>query len=777
MEQNEKDTVCKLIKTASSAKVSNLKCFKKKLDNEFPTNIIQNYFITHIPNEAIESLLNENKLVIIYGHPGIGKTTHVKQYCTYISKKDKIVRWIDAWSENEIRKSIKKIVEQIIKDTVNSDDFDTICTHLARAIKNDLNEQSIIFVFDNLENFEILKNFIAKFVGMNNIQLLVTTKDSSFKEKLSKYKFKDIRIDFFGYKQARQFFENSLDKKYSNVEKNILVKKVLKSEEDAFLPHTLNSIVNFINNTDFEIEEFLRKPICEIKHTYFSFYEKIENKNSMKILYYMSLMDPNRIPSFLIIDLFKNDIDIESLQEAIDVLIRMGFIESFKSDKLKYFSIHRLIQATSKTFRKSKNIDYEIENKLLISFNNFFTTEINFFFFTIKEKARQLVSHIYKFICVNEGLGINICRDRRERFKLLLNFAIYLLQEEESSQNIEFKGVDYKKILDDCYTEFGNVYDDFKLQICHALGSHYLKKKFNQQEALRYFKEGLSISKTLYSNHNNYLIVIGLYEVASIYFEMDFYHASLKTATEAYEMCVLTNDYNHQSLTILSLIVRIKFMLNELKNADQLLDELIKIHVHEEQKHRYEDPLKRAKHKLDIIAENSSYLGKNDIALKYALEALEIYEQNLSSDDFRFIGVLISVAKIYKQCNNDYNSKKYLDESLTLLKKCELSENSSELVFLYNHIGILLHSFRRYDEAIIYFNKYYFYMKENRCENTAIVLSYLGDCYVERNKLEDAIECYKESIDIEENIHPFGNFESPRSFLTTLEDQLKKRKN
>ena len=673
-----------------------------------------------------------------------------------------------------MRKNIKKIIDEIIKDTENSDDFDTICFHLARVIKSDLSDQNMIFVFDNLQNFEFLKIFIAKFEGINNIQILVTTKDNNFKVKLSNLEFKDFRIKYFNCNQARQFLEKSLNKKYS-MEKHIVVQKVLKSE-NAFSPHTLNSIVNFINNTDFDIQEFLEKPICEISHIYFRYFEKIEmqNENSMKILYYMSLMDPDRIPSFLINDLFKNDLDIELLQEAIDVLIQMGFIESIKSDKLKYFRIHGLIQATSKVFRKKNNMNFEIENKLLSSLNKLFTAEIDICFFTIKEKSCQLVSHVHKLISFTESLGIKIFNDRREYFKLKLNFGIYFLQEEECSQNRELKGIDYKKILDECYREFGNVDDFLKLQICHALGFHYWKIEFKQQEALRYFKEGLSISKTLYSN-NNYLIVIALYEVAFIYFEMDFYDPALRTAREAYEMCEqLTNDNKLQKFTILSLIIRILFKLNDFSNANQRLGELIKIH----ESHRYEDPLKCAKHKLDDIAENLSYLGHNQKALDYALEALKIYKENLSSHDSRFIGISLSVAKMYRKCNDDNNSKVYLDESLELLMKCKLPENSSELVFLYNHIGILLHSFHRYDEAIIHLKNYYLYMKENRCKNTTTALSYLSDCYVEKNEFEDAIKYYRELIDIDKNIYPSSNADSPRSILTMLENNLnKKRKN
>ena len=441
---------------------------KIKLENQFPTNLIQNYFISIISNEEIELLLNKKKLVIIHGHQGVGKSTHAQHYCSYISKKGKITRWIDASSEKSVSESMRKITEEITNKS--SDGFDNICSYLIRVCS----DESVHFVFDNLENFEILKIFIAKFEDMNNITILVTTKDNSFKDKLSKHKFIDLKIDFFNFNQAKEFFEKSLNNEKYIQNKDLLVNRLLKSEECfGFLPGSLNSIKNFINNTDFDIQELLDMPIFGINPFYFRYFDKIENKNSMKVLYYMSFMNADRIPSLLIHDLFKNDLDFQSLQEAIDVLIQNGFIESIKSDKFKYFRIHRLTQATTKAFRRMKSKDYEIENKLLNSYNEFFVADIDFVLFTINEEARQLISHLQRLI---EDLDIEIYIDRIKYFELKLNFAIYLF--EEDCDNREDKIVIYKAILEECYRELGRVDGYSKVKVCHALGFYYWKIEF-----------------------------------------------------------------------------------------------------------------------------------------------------------------------------------------------------------------------------------------------------------------------------------------------------------
>ena len=46
----------------------------------------ENYFTSCISNEKIESLLNEKRLLILNGNPGIGKTAHAKSYCSLIAQ-------------------------------------------------------------------------------------------------------------------------------------------------------------------------------------------------------------------------------------------------------------------------------------------------------------------------------------------------------------------------------------------------------------------------------------------------------------------------------------------------------------------------------------------------------------------------------------------------------------------------------------------------------------------------------------------------------------------
>ena len=90
-------------------------------------------------------------MVILNGIPGIGKTTHAKEYCSYITEKDKnnIVRWIDSDSENKVQNGIREIIEeckdkQIEKNVV----LEKLCHDLVSIVKKEFSGKNLLFVFD-----------------------------------------------------------------------------------------------------------------------------------------------------------------------------------------------------------------------------------------------------------------------------------------------------------------------------------------------------------------------------------------------------------------------------------------------------------------------------------------------------------------------------------------------------------------------------------------------------------------------------------------------------
>jgi tetratricopeptide (TPR) repeat protein len=704
-------------------------------------------------------------MVILNGIPGIGKTTHAKEYCSYITKKEEntIVRWIDSDSESKVKDGIKEIIEKIkIKKLDKDDSFDKICHEMAHIIKNDLNGKNLLFVFDNLEDFELIKIFHTKFNNLDNVQMLITTKDNSFNDKLSKYKFAYLKIDFFGSRQAKEYFEKSL-KNYIE-DKESIIERVLNSEKRNFsinlqskldfLPHRLNFIVNYINqHSIFDIEVYLNqifnKTIWDENDIYFQYFKKIEEENplSLKILYFMSLMDPDKIQSYLINDLLKDEVGISTIHKAIDSLVRNGFIETFNTEK--YFRIHRLTQDVIRLYRKEKgeNNNHDIENKLLITLNKLFVCEIDIhgMLFPNEEKCNVL-GHVVSLLNLIDKSSFN---DHYNHMKLKLNFGIFLIHNTNKSFNVG------KSIIDECSSTVNEFYptdDHIKIKIFHCLAFyHYVDPYFDKASEL--FDKVLEISRKFYADGDKKSIAIALYCVALIYHQTDRDSEALEKVGELDKII----DNLNSKFLVLSLKIKIKCKLDQVLEAKPLFDELVKLH----QSQIYENECKRASDMLLILARSASALVYYEKALEYALDALNIYERHFDSYDQDLCEIYLKVAEYCQKCEDYFKTKEFLNKSIFIINMYSLMDDQAFCVRNLKLIGKLYFFLNQYNEAFNYYSKFHSVIKTNPSSynsiSTAIFLLDLGRCNLGLNKLSDGLQNLEESEEMIKKVSLPGN--------------------
>ena len=84
---------------------------------------------------------------------------------------------------------------------------------------------------------------------MNQVQILITTTDNSFRNELSESEFSDLKLDFFDRNQANEYFEKSLKDNIEN--KDSIIYRILESEKNyasdglrlAFSPHRLQNFI------------------------------------------------------------------------------------------------------------------------------------------------------------------------------------------------------------------------------------------------------------------------------------------------------------------------------------------------------------------------------------------------------------------------------------------------------------------------------------------------------------------------------------------------------
>ena len=143
----------------------------EKPDNISLNNIIHNadeYFLLRIENKDVFDLINERfeacnsepKILMVYGHHGIGKTRTIKEYSrSKFAQNCKIVRLLYAESEQNLRDSASGFLNEWGNQTQkNSDD-------ISGAFRNWFHEKTsgqFLLIFEDVEDFSLVRPYLPK---------------------------------------------------------------------------------------------------------------------------------------------------------------------------------------------------------------------------------------------------------------------------------------------------------------------------------------------------------------------------------------------------------------------------------------------------------------------------------------------------------------------------------------------------------------------------------------------------------------------------------------
>ena len=705
--------------------------------------------------------MNEKRLLILNGNPGIGKTTHAKRYCSYIVHKEenKIVRWIDSSEESKINEEIKLMIKEININDDTKFSYDQMSRYFFNLMEINMKDEKILFVFDDLESFDLVEIFIDKLKEFKNMQILITTKlcsDIVSFNHLSKESI--LRLPFFNKDQTLEYLNKSLNE--STEDKESIIDIILKSEMQfgCYLPHRLNFMVNYINeNSVFDVKEYLDeicdKTIWDENDIYFKYFDKIDKENgiSMKILYFMSLMDSDRIHSSLITDLVKEYSDIQTYHKAIVLLVKNGFINEFKVEK--YFQIHRLTQEVIRLYRVKRRLtnNNNIENKLLNTLNKSFNCEINFRGFVISEESSNLFRHVLFLIHNVEG---NIFNNKENHLELSINFLIFMLNKGLKNKDI------LNKALEECYKTTKRFYGDIihhnKIRILYAL-AYFQYCDHCYDKASVNFEKVFEMGREMHNENTQELMALALFYSVEIY---DILNQNEKAVAKAKELLELSRNRkeNYLIFRALSLVLRIKNKVYKNDGAQNLYDELVMRYTI----HKYDNDIEKAYDQLYVLAHVAYVLEYKSEALKHALEALKIYEDRLDCNNDRlFCEIYLDIAKYYKDCNDSKNTEMYFEKSITIMDKFSVLKT----IFNFDNLLIVedIYFFLgKYDEAYEYYLDFIKFKIENgtsnNSEETAICLFDLSNCYLQFERLIEGLEILNESERIINLLFPNGHW-------------------
>jgi len=460
----------------------------------------------------------------------------------------------------------------------------------------------------------------------------------------------------------------------------------------------------------------------------------------------MSLMDPDKIQSFLISACFEKEVENSKLQAAIDLLERNGFIETFKTET--YFRIHRLTQDVIKLYRVKRGEinNHEIENKLLSVLNKNFVSEIDFRGI-LSKREHNVVSHVFSLLKIPYTSFDN----KNIHMELQFKYQIFCLRALDI-MNDDGRTNDHTNIIYIILQALNKLpYEDIKLKIFNSLIYYY--QNADPLFASEFLEIALRMIEKLYSNKNvdEKHITIALFIISKIYHQTDRNFEALVKAEELVK--ISKNSYS--KFFGLSLIIKIKCKLNQLNEAKPLFDELVILY----KSHNYGDAIEKEYDKLFILVGSASALGYYEIALKYALDALDIYLNRLHLNDPELAEIYLEIAKCYKNCNDSSNTEKFLNESIEIMDKHNLMDDQSFCIQNLKAFGELYFFSKQYNEALKYYSKYYSIIKEKKpiYRSIGTPKSYLleldkcklelGKCYLELGNSDDGLRTLKELIE------------------------------
>ena len=307
----------------------------------------EHVLIENLNLEELESSFTKSNLVVLYGPPGIGKTSQALQYAH--NKKQIKHEWNVQWFSAETKdkflidlKSLHKLINP--NNQKENETFEDLIKIFAHELNKVEEKKKFLFILDNLiqnEEDEWVENFLT--LMPENVFILITSRNSNV---LSASK--SLEVKYFTKEQGEEFFKAKINK-----DRNLSKKETDLLEEyfngGQVLPYDLNLLVNDLNKNElFTIETFLTgyKKMCDI--IFDKLYEVIskQSKESWSTLEYCSFIDPDAIPVFLAMKFVETNDEINFQTNVLNILKINGVVEVFKykSTDSWCIKIHRRTQ-------------------------------------------------------------------------------------------------------------------------------------------------------------------------------------------------------------------------------------------------------------------------------------------------------------------------------------------------------------------------------------------------------------------------------------------------
>ena len=745
--------------------------------------------ITFLPNinmiekfdfETIENALSEKNTLVFQGPPGIGKTSNAVNFSYQAKEKGWTVLWFNSDTQYKFVIDLQSYTDLMGAELNENKSF----MYRTQFIKNKFNlypRHRFLLVIDNLNELEWIENFLTSMP--KNVYVIVTsTKKNILEEYATEYK-----VDYFTEKDARAFFSRKFKKErdFSN-EETILLDKYF--QYDQILPYDLNLLASELNNNpDVNLKELLDgyPELCERIFT--KLYERINKKLRIawQTLEYCSLVDPEAIPEFLIIELLK--IENSDLEPITVVLEHNSIVQEIFKLNEKCYHIHRRTQEMVKKVITGLQMKDKFETRINDVVSNEFAdfTEYNV---TIWNNSKLLFPSL---LLVSESKLL----DKNKRAKNFAKIGIYyenIIIDFNQAIEYQLKSIEIREEIYEnqthrdiaiSYFNIGSVYlkldltkpaleylmkslsimEELYEKKAHAdvaslynnIGSTFIKLgEFHK--GLEYHLKSLATRKEIYGDEKHLDIAISFNNIGATYKDLgdfqnglDYYLKSLKLLEDIY-----ANENNPTLASLYSNIGVVYGEIYEFQNSLQYHFKSLKMK---------EDIYGNEKHpelteSFNNIGATYIHMGETKKGIDYFLKGLKMTEELHKGRIHSHIAILCSnIGASYLKLNYARKGLEYMTKSIDILEELYSNEKHPELATSYSNVSGIYISLGETRKGLDYLLQSLkiredFYGNENH-PDIATTYSNIGDAYIKLNELQNGLSYHLKSIKMTEKIY------------------------
>jgi hypothetical protein len=279
----------------------------------------------------MDKILQTEKLIILHGLPGVGKTSCAIEYVLGRFHNELIKQYFVFYADEmyKIRDDISRYCKELnlCKDT---DDFETKMIKFKELIAK---SRDIILIFDNVENFDDLINLID-YEELNKPTIITS------RHVKDEYYAKSIEIYPLSVIDTKKYFKKLLPN-LSDVELNTIIDHI-KHGDNCLTYKAVLTAGYLKNNPSLTVEKLITQ---NFKDSYFSgIISRIdsESNDAIRILKFLSYLHPDEISKKILEKVITDD---TRLNIALQILCNYNLCKIVNPNSGQFgISVHRLLQ-------------------------------------------------------------------------------------------------------------------------------------------------------------------------------------------------------------------------------------------------------------------------------------------------------------------------------------------------------------------------------------------------------------------------------------------------